>query len=483
MTTSILLTVWGNPFEWREAEYILSSRRYRARTTLNSFIEDVDYVLLVVPDSLASADGRECKPRIFNNSWRPSRYSDIIERAEKLAREWIIECGSLGEDLEKIYFRVAPNTGTYNWLSLYPGRATPFDIYGSYLLYYTTSALLELSPGDLVVKVDLTHGINYMPVLLGELALVVAAIYTLAGGGKVRLEVYNSEPYPRRVKQIEPILKIHRVVEYTLDEKRAAILLLDQIARLGRRESIKVVELSRDREILETAIEYRKTANKLYREALVGVGIYLSSAPLAAAYYSIKEWRNKKTKEIINMMKRVYCSDIEELVDYRVEGERIVIEWKYPPLLYDTLALLSASAIADYVAQIGRKHLVEKLEQEGLELEYLERILEELEGSIKWISKRELDNIREGCLREKQDVKCFLKEEDEEIPSEWIDRECIYSSIDSRNMYAHAGLEKNTVEIRRNRDKLWIRYRKNCWRYIAEKMRKDICREILGLRK
>ena len=50
-------------------------------------------------------------------------------------------------------------------------------------------------------------------------------------------------------------------------------------------------------------------------------------------------------------------------------------------------------------------------------------------------------------------------------------------------MYADAGLEKNTVEIRRNRDKLWIRYRKNCWRYIAEKMRKDICREILGLRK
>jgi len=67
--------------------------------------------------------------------------------------------------------------------------------YSAYVAYEISRSLLQISGDELTVHLDLTHGINFMPSL--TYAVICEVLGAIAITKKVRLKVYNSEPYIR----------------------------------------------------------------------------------------------------------------------------------------------------------------------------------------------------------------------------------------------------------------------------------------------
>jgi CRISPR-associated protein Csx1 len=67
--------------------------------------------------------------------------------------------------------------------------------YSAYVAYEISRSLLQIGGDELTVHLDLTHGINFMPSL--TYAVICEVLGAIAITKKVRLKVYNSEPYIR----------------------------------------------------------------------------------------------------------------------------------------------------------------------------------------------------------------------------------------------------------------------------------------------
>jgi len=116
--------------------------------------------------------------------------------------------------------------------------------YSAYVAYEISRSLLQIGGDELTVHLDLTHGINFMPSL--TYAVICEVLGAIAITKKVRLKVYNSEPY---MKGVTSELNIHKVEDRRImpSIKNEA---LSSICRLLEPEAVREEEKGKVRNIL-----------------------------------------------------------------------------------------------------------------------------------------------------------------------------------------------------------------------------------------
>ncbi|ADC69276.1 CRISPR-associated protein, MJ1666 family [Methanocaldococcus sp. FS406-22] len=183
----ILIAPWGNFVTWKEVIYSFDGIEKESKSSISAICEKInpDKVYILVLDTLSNLESEN--------------YEDIVKEVKEKTESFIKE--NLNIDNYEII--VCPGVGTF------PNG----KFYGNLVDYYSF-ALYELSKrfdGDLEVHLDLTHGLNYMPVLTYRVVKDLLEIQSIKN--KVRLVVYNSDPYVGREKET---LNIHIVENKTI---------------------------------------------------------------------------------------------------------------------------------------------------------------------------------------------------------------------------------------------------------------------------
>jgi len=151
-------------------------------------------------------------------------YSSLLSVVEEVYREFLEDQG-VGKGLEVF---VAPGVGKFKNMLLSRGKEVPIvvDVCGSLadfqqvVVLQLAQTLLKIVDGisvgeELVAHLDLSHGVNYVPVLTRAILLELLSIVASYSTAKsVVMRVYNSEPVMRDVPK--DFYTIHVVEEVRL---------------------------------------------------------------------------------------------------------------------------------------------------------------------------------------------------------------------------------------------------------------------------
>lgn len=233
-TLKVLVCTWGAPWDWRPARYILEQESgqhasVESVTTASLLVDYVkpDIVLIIVLDTLAA--------RVLERL--TTDYSEVIKNVEDSVKKFLLDNVRVLDREVKII--VAPGIGRFLCEKMPDFKmefiGSMFDFYGIILYEVSRQIIEKISNKESVeIHLDLSHGINYMPALTYKAVRTIASILALSRN--VRLCVYNSEPYPYKLKLAEPPeLRIHVIEAENVKPQLSAL------ERLRSTECIKAL--------------------------------------------------------------------------------------------------------------------------------------------------------------------------------------------------------------------------------------------------
>ncbi len=363
----------------------------------------------------------------ISRSVEPQNYSELREEVKKFVKHWIEGVTQINSS--KVDIKVLPNVGYYrNGWAFKIETLTPFDLAGSFMLHYL---LKEMGEENFF---DLTHGINYAPTLLRELSLLSILLKSMGTYKDVKGIFLNAEPYIAN-----KTLKIHEVDVIEAKPKAASkeaflwMIRYEKILR-GKLNPIKFSGSS----IPQSLIKINSTFRDLDKDLKPLAGAFRISAPLAMAKLSkerdLAMAKLSKERDYEKEIDKIF----EELSKFVKVSEKCVT-WRYVPSLSNLIVLnvlLSLDQFIRKAVSASKKHGGCKVVGYGVCLEDLVR---KVGGMQEDVAAHELNNL--------------LRKDFEEIEGKG---DC--ESVDLRNFIAHAGLEKNTVEVKKLNGQYELRY-------------------------
>ncbi len=407
----ILIAPWGDPRGWKEVEYIYRNSSIKSSTSLKILMCKIkpDRTLVIGLDTVVDNLLKSFNPKIYN---------DI----EKLARNYYmnyIRKWSLCLEEEDII--VAFGKGEFS-NSKFEGNA--LDFYNK-VIYELSTRILEVidrETNEIEIYLDISHGINFMPVLTYRIVRQIAQI--LAYFSTVRFVVLNSDPYIGGVESltINEISNIKiRPQFYVYKKRNRPLESYESLDNEGKKEIGKKLNTK----------ECIKINDELYS--------FASAVMYGIPYYVYLYFPD--TSAVYAMLKCVL------------------------DLHYQFIELSKSSKLL-----ITRKVQFEKEFAELVRIRFISKLME-IRGNIK--QKREVK------LSEIKHIKDFLwdkfpieknridKEIDDinklqNIPQSYqvyasILGKSIGNSIDKRNFFAHAGFEHNSIELKKQGNDIFIR--------------------------
>ncbi len=198
----VLVATWGNPFQWEVVKYRVNCQELGLEKCNNVEMKNVstlpvllealqpDITIILVLDTLVNLTLKNDIQDGELESYEGVK-SDVDKRVNWFISKRVIplvENEKTGELLENAEIVVAPGVGEFSNASV---EGNVLDFYA-----FVLKTLAERLPvEDTEVFLDLTHGINFMPVLtyraLKNLLGLLAYLRT------ARLHVLNSEPFPQ----------------------------------------------------------------------------------------------------------------------------------------------------------------------------------------------------------------------------------------------------------------------------------------------
>ncbi|ASJ17204.1 hypothetical protein A3L04_09065 [Thermococcus chitonophagus] len=446
----VLITTWGNPFGWKETAYYISGLKdeVKTRSTLPVLVAayNPDLVIIIALDTLVNYIG--CKDNINNCSeiWpypdEDGRFEDVgsyekvIENVENRIWRYVEElCNesttkapgyvrdALREFLDtgKIKTIVAPGIGDFKAkvtkatsqqsievrVTVENGHAT--DYY-----HFIMAKLAELLPStNLEIILDLTHGLNFMPVLTYRAVRELSTIG--AYFGRVKLTVVNAEPYPKaggalQIHVIEDSEILPSPMYFKVNNQRwdAFISALANGFPLAFAKFFPSKDqiFGKIRDILESYEDTTKVETENgteNRRVIISRGLELDErlSGLALLYYAVKR-----------------AKDSPELNGITLPKEELTI---------------------DEIDKIAR--IFEKIPAIGERVRYEVKKLRNLNNKSgpTWEPRSKLDtgwNPHNRICQNNNDKNC----------------------IKPRNFIAHSGLEMNVVELKLGNNTLFVRY-------------------------
>ena len=185
----ILISPWGDPRQWSDVTYIYDNVKLKSKTSLKILQQRLqpEKTLIIGLDTLAKEG---------------SNYSELKKDAETLLEESVKEFG-----LGNTEILIAPGKGDF-FNGTFEGNM--MDYY-----YYTLWKLSEMLIGDNIpeeIHLDLTHGINFMPVLTYRAVKQVLGVLGIFKRD-IKLRVYNADPF---VPNVTGELSINMVEDSTV---------------------------------------------------------------------------------------------------------------------------------------------------------------------------------------------------------------------------------------------------------------------------
>lgn len=374
-----------------------------SKSTLPLLVEELrpSKVLILVLDTVAQADEGV------------RSYEDVTNQVKRRYEEFLEELGVSGE----VRVEVAPGVGSFPNGSFHGSMA---DFY--YLALEALAREIPAGRSELTIHLDLTHGINYMPALAYRAVRELAGLAAMAG--RVRLRVYNSEPYSGRAKR----LGIH-VVE---DAQIRPVVEASLISGKGYLEPTDPRDADGKRYLQQEVLEgYRELGGEL--NAFLGA----AAGGLPLALYTFYPERDRLERFVERLL-----SEYREHVSVEVSDGRVEVRRRFR-FGEDFSTLTKAGFLAASLC-LCRKPEVSVRELKVVRERVFSRI-RRLDAAISYdldfqIARRGLDP---GRLREKGIA-----------PGEWnslssilTDRRVSSTEPDLRTFLRHSGLQAMLVEF------------------------------------
>ncbi|MEO1942230.1 MAG: CRISPR-associated CARF protein Csx1, partial [Campylobacterales bacterium] len=470
-----------------------------------------DRTIILVPDS-AGIEGEKWS-REMEEKGVKGIYPVLVEEGLSLAKGRFQEVEGAEERGNRLFFPLS-NRGRFKSFTTsqvfhFEGGAQ--DYYYDFL-YKLTHQILppqELAEYEgLEIYLDITHGINFMPIFIYRGLLTATSLLAFLKPGKVKIKVFNTDPF---VKDVTKILKIHQIEERVITPaplnrqlKKASLLKPVSIPPEERGKFFKEVKPRTD------SHSYEQDLNSF-------IGSFYYGFPLVATTFF------PPVEEMEGHLKEMYRVYWENITEKEKKGEIVIDKRVHFTPAFELVTLASWQS-----QLVGSELGLSKCGEEGVEVQQLKKIgqvfgnnsvfinnelndleergqfaeenwecynrimerTERINGKVMEISRGEgeFDELKKGLLKQLEELKKgigkvgeFLKKEvggleeleklgrlieKQKLPplsSGEEKREQLLCGkepgINPRNFRAHAGLERNSVEVRRSKEgKVMVRY-------------------------
>lgn len=489
---TIIVAPWGNPFGWRQATYSLleEGRRITVRdknTSLACLVKALrpDRVILIIPETvLCPGDkyienfcrrGGQLLSEILEEG-KGELYPKALESLEQVIRNLYKEWEIGGPDP---YIVVAPAIGEYKckdeiyvW-KIGLERVDPVSAYAAFTLVSVVATAIDLkmeTPEEVLLVLDTTHGINYMPLAAYRATMVAARILSTILNTRVEFRQYNSAPYPFGASK--PVtLDIFMVRRETITPNKAAQRLVYSylVRNAGQAKPFLRARdlgdiLHRRLNKIEKELGWLKD---LHREVCALVASIHFSMPLALLQLGL-EYNLKYGKIVEEGGITKFNNTLRELLGYvqvcRDTRGRLNIEHQVMPRYDDIKSLLAAISLTSY-SNHAVKYVNPVISQGLVEasLDDLEKTAENwLRGPLLGVVRHEISMFKKAYRGEyaMKEVKELINRAETE-KSGWVSLECGCESS-TRIYIAHAGLASNSIEVKIDKNNVYIRYCKHC---------------------
>ncbi|MEM3610100.1 MAG: CRISPR-associated CARF protein Csx1 [Candidatus Anstonellales archaeon] len=484
----LIFEVWGNPSSYRFVEYhveLLNKefKKEKCKSTLKALLKSYENSFCIL--FFSSTMGKIGK-----------NYDEIIKSAEEEAKKFLENQDYCGMDYRnRVEIKIIPGIGRFKdngEHKIFEGRINQIRT-SAFIL-----ALDELNnkkPNTVIL--DISHGVNYMPVYIRDAVFdALIAYVALCQDKKIKWIVYNSEP----VQEDNVEANIQLVEDLEIDTKQAFSILYSKLNTVIKKYgNSKFVPVKWIQNKFETATyksySFSHDWDRLYKLVKKFVKSVNRGLILLLPYIK-SELENidiKKLKDEFYRFSYINCND--EIV--RVDQNKSLVTYLVEPKIEIYFILTSAELInnirikeiqdkyeLEQLKEIGKRYIIEEAAQKIVENE-LEQIKEcvEIASSLNIkLNDEEPYNvyyyISQIKVKEKRLIDIYRREKKlenislvifEENLNEWRK----IATPDERNFYAHAGLERNITNIIKSKEKIWIRYSDNGLEYAKKYAEKE----------
>lgn len=416
----------------------------------------------------------------------PEGYGEVRGRAEKVAGLFVSGYfGEVGFPLDKVSTVVLPGTGVY---ALGPGsKGKRYVFRGS---PQNAAVAMEL---DLLERVDAfkpdavvfdsTHGINYLPIVAKRVVERVARVYSALEGRKVCVATVQSDTPAGGLAGLELGVMVVDVKVFSASPREVLEELLphfdsEPYRMLKKDEKVKPPDSLKElRKEFGELKEVKPLAKALVELAGYGLTLYLCSKVRELAGGDFSSMAGRLLERVRGAL---YERDVASGGEVRVEHvyafsdsvpgvlEAVYVLGRVVPRLaelcgVDEQGFMGVDRLLEVGRSLGLTRLGERLL--GYEVSDVKRRVSaardagiELEGRV--VPYAAVYDAVEGLLR-KEGVGDSVRREAVEKFKEILGRG-VKCDVDARNFYAHAGLERNVVEVKVQGGSVYVRYREEC---------------------
>jgi len=410
----VLIAPWGNPFGWKEVEYVYNGQKEKSKDPLILIrkIENPDKVIILSVDTLADD---------YVHSFKNPSCNDIKTCAENLISNFTQK--ELGFIPDKII--ISYGFGEFN-NTKFIGNAIDF-YYNTFkeLVFYFTDLLPQINK-EIEVIFDATHGINYVTILtyraLREILEIFVYVYD------VKLKVLNSDPFVGREAKVDR-LNIN-VIEKSKILPKISVYKSDKrsVEPCFLLENKSKEKIGKDIESFIFEISFNTD------EILIFLGSFLYALPVFILSYMIDSAALKEKIEKISekFEKNICLMNLSKLEIFR--------NWEFRENFAN---LIKAYLVSSILEKIGFKKLSD------IPLSKIEDLKNKVYKNFPIESNRidkEIDDIK-GLQNITQQYEVYNK----------IKRDTVLNQVDKRNFFAHAGFEHNVIGLKKENEEIYIR--------------------------
>ncbi|MFP3242220.1 CRISPR-associated CARF protein Csx1 [Caldisphaera sp.] len=422
MGEKLLISAMGNFKNYKEVTYLVSEKpsekssksndkenqnSFKSYTSTKALCEafNPDRVLVFIPFTLEMLKEN-------------SKYKD---QAEKLKSNYkndkVIEQLNECKDLT---IEVAPVIGRFAMEDdksvLFYEKKEGINLYPNYVYYKLINWLKESKDFD-EVYVDLTHGINYMQVMVYNTVItaVNALVKPNTSGNGIKLRFFNSDPYQPRKNDTNAELHVNEVSRIIVRAKNGFNSLITQVLSVEENYYGKI-----------NGIEVEKLM-RITRAAQAGQFLLLN-------YF--KDFIEEKKKYLENKLSGIESMDVK--VNKNVNNSIVTYDYDLHFSAYIMHALLESLS------------KVSKGNQEGLSEEELNNLADAYANDVSEVLIKNEVNRSRGKIKQCEDkptpgtqVKLDLKSPYNTVPEKLTNK---------RDLIAHGGLEINVTCVKIEKD-------------------------------
>lgn len=348
-----------------------------------------DRTAILVPDSVGIEGDRWSQE--LEDRGVEGLYPLLVEEGISLAKGRFEEVEGAGEREGRLFL---PLSSRGRFRSYATSRVFHFeggaqDYYYDFLYKLTHQILPPQELGEfdgLEVYLDITHGVNFMPIFIYRGLLTATSLLAFLKPGRVKIKVFNTDPFIRGVTKI---LKIHQIEERVITP-------VPLNRRLESASLLKPVSIPpAERGSFFKEVKPRTDFYRYEGELNSFIGSFYYGFPLVTTTFF------PPVEEVEGHLRRMYQVYWENVVG-KEEGEEVIIEKR----VHFTPAF-ELVTLASWQAQLVERGLgISKRGEEGVEVSELKRI-GEIFGNNSVFIANELNDLEERGQFAGEEWECY----------------------------------------------------------------------------